>query len=768
MGRADGIHWGTGQSPTGFEGLDDPIMLILAADAPTIMNEPEAQWHYADVKKARPDGLTIWRASPQAKPAERNWDAHIFSRDVFDNIDQHFGRTTEHPTDILLLNELNLDYERGDSKNDGGAFDTNRDNWPVLYVMISQFLDELLSYCKERASDRGFTPRWWYQGWAPGHGEMMPEIAKFWVPRARRYDGIVLHAYTTADVIEADVEWYRETFPNHPLLVGEWNTINWEGPGRLDHEIEIRKRLKQMCAADQNLSACYFIYRWTEDASHEHDIEGNEERLRIWDGTVPFDESTPEVPPVVDNYFPLPVDNNGNEWQATRDVVKVDTPSVAGAYGLPTYVLWAGFMAEAGRDLSSQERWHLWTSEAKDYIAARDKDGLRDILERCRLKGTNDISFGVGHRAWRWSELYNGRQYDLDSILEFRKRMIQDHGYAMHDMARTLSANWLKTGGDPHQTLYLYNKPDGSASDNVKANYDEKLAMSAAEWGLDTSTAPPPTTTVGAVTFVDYTDPMPAGSYPSVPNGCIWHGSRSGKASNPLHAEFVGTANYEVNNPDGLGWTATIGEYEVGVHMSPSVWGWNARGSSKLHLAVEFAQPTVDSPITDGQVEAFCQWWETRVRPIWTGIHDYFPTHAELDGSAEYGPKDGKTDVFPFGSYEAEELRTRVLDRLDQIRGETKAPPPPVTPAVEMMAVERGKWEMMIITAGYLGGDVAQRLEVARASLGLPPKPKTEAQMTKADWKAYAEALEAMIHKHYQEDGAIKDEIIRATQDALK
>ena len=50
----------------GGEGLADPIMSILSSDSPTILNEPEARWLYHDVAGARPDALTVWRASPQA------------------------------------------------------------------------------------------------------------------------------------------------------------------------------------------------------------------------------------------------------------------------------------------------------------------------------------------------------------------------------------------------------------------------------------------------------------------------------------------------------------------------------------------------------------------------------------------------------------------------------------------------------------------------------------------------------------------------------
>ena len=97
--RVDGIHWRTGGAPGGRDGARDPILRVLAPDAATILNEPEAQWHWTAVAEARPDGLTVYRASPQAKPADVGWDAHAFSREVFKNLDAYTtGPAATRPT----------------------------------------------------------------------------------------------------------------------------------------------------------------------------------------------------------------------------------------------------------------------------------------------------------------------------------------------------------------------------------------------------------------------------------------------------------------------------------------------------------------------------------------------------------------------------------------------------------------------------------------------------------------------------------------------
>lgn len=149
------------------------------------------------------------------------------------------------------------------------------------------------------------------------------------------------------------------------------------------------------------------------------------------------------------------------------------------------------------------------------------------------------------------------------------------------------------------------------------------------------------------------------------PGGVILHGSRSGATGNTTHQEFLGTANYAVNEPSGLGWNATIGDDEIALHMSTRQWGWNARACSDLYLAVEFAQPVEATPISDAQVRAFC-WFFAQARKAWPQLPKNFPTHAELDGTPDYGGYyDGKTDVFSReDSARVFDLRQRITARL--------------------------------------------------------------------------------------------------------
>lgn len=74
----------------------------------------------------------------------------------------------------------------------------------------------------------------------------------------------------------------------------------------------------------------------------------------------------------------------------------------------------------------------------------------------------------------------------------------------------------------------------------------------------------------------------------------------------------------------------------------------------------------------------------------------------------------------------------------------------------------------LISTVGYLGGDIPRRLDAEILSqMPIPPLEPKASKRTKAYWEARAKALEKEIHEAYRDGTAIKDEIIRAAQEAL-
>jgi hypothetical protein len=153
-----------------------------------------------------------------------------------------------------------------------------------------------------------------------------------------------------------------------------------------------------------------------------------------------------------------------------------------------------------------------------------------------------------------------------------------------------------------------------------------------------------------------------AGSFAVQPRGVILHGSRGG--ADDVMTEYRGTKAWAVGNPAGLCWNATIGPSVYCVHLPARQWGWNAREHSQDFLAVEFAQPTIASPIPDSMVAAFVAWFRAEVAPAWPGLTPrvlLLPMHSELPA----GKRDGKTDAFRADSAGAKHLRARIYAGLE-------------------------------------------------------------------------------------------------------
>lgn len=169
---------------------------------------------------------------------------------------------------------------------------------------------------------------------------------------------------------------------------------------------------------------------------------------------------------------------------------------------------------------------------------------------------------------------------------------------------------------------------------------------------------------VGAPTILDRPSPYIAGVFTACPKGFLLHSSRSGLAHSE-YDEFLSTAAYCQNNPDGLSWHASIGPGVIAIHMRPQVWGWNARSpASSEWIAVEFSQGRLGDPIGDEQVDAFCAYAVGRVKTVWPAIPLVFINHSEL---AE-GIADGKSDAYPIGP-QADAFKARVAARLAQFLG---------------------------------------------------------------------------------------------------
>lgn len=379
----------------------------------------------------------------------------------------------------------------------------------------------------------------------------------------------------------------------------------------------------------------------------------------------------------------------------TRDDVLAAARSAAAEAGIPVELLVACGIAESNL-----------TADAR-----RPRDQAQDAAY------WPDVSFGAWQQTVRWAPEYQGgAQYPgADEVLRVG-RLYLDPSHAARVAARQLAANYRKRPDDLQWVLERYNKPNGEVTAGVRANYARGLAEARRILG-----EPPPAPAPSGIVYEDYRDPEPAGRFASMPKGIILHGSRSGRAGNPKAAEYRGTASWEVNNPGGLGWHATVGEGVVAVHLEPTEWGWNARAASDEYLAVEIAQATVDEPVTDAQVDALADWITTRVLPVWPGLPMRFPSHAEVEKSGETGAIDGKTDVFPAGDPRMDELRSRLVERLGAMINPPKPVPAPsdelamlrkrVAALEAQLADKSARLDGEVSKVGYLTGDVGDALQ---------------------------------------------------------
>lgn len=322
------------------------------------------------------------------------------------------------------------------------------------------------------------------------------------------------------------------------------------------------------------------------------------------------------------------------------------------------------------RQIQQESGWAHWRADGSVKASPTGSMGLGQLNSRFYPRSD-------------WEDPYTNLAKSIEIMASYLKRF-GSYRYAL------ASYNWGpgNVGG--------YTKPDGT----VVPPWDGRRETISAQgahyldvilgpgWPEPTATNEPGPTPV-ATTFEDYRDPGHA-QFARMPKGVVLHGSRSGKAGNPLDAEYTGTANWELNNPNGYAWHATIGAGRVAMHLTAREWGQHDPWASQEYLGVEFAQPTVNDTITDAQVDAFCDWFTVHVLPVWPSIPLHFPSHAEVD--REYGQNQGKTDAYPLNDPRMDALRARIMARL-------KPQEPPVHVPDEVFAqpgeVGSGLLEMM-------------------------------------------------------------------------
>jgi hypothetical protein len=272
-----------------------------------------------------------------------------------------------------------------------------------------------------------------------------------------------------------------------------------------------------------------------------------------------------------------------------------------------------------------------------------------------------DVSAGLFHQAVKWAKSYklgdaSASEENIAAVFDVLKN---DLPRAADIAGRQLGHHW-KFQQNGLDALSRYNAPSLEWANNP--NFENILR------GWNASAAFVVGDEVVYTPRIDHDRGTVSGTFSGAPTGIILHGSRSGTPRS-TQEEYDLTRRFAASGTE-LGWNVTVGNDAICLHMSPREWGWNARDASPRHLACEFAQPTVDDEISDGQVRALCWWIQTEVLPVWPDLDVHsLPTHAELPA----GGRDGKTDVFPRGDPRVTELRARIIACLNGETGEEDA-----------------------------------------------------------------------------------------------
>lgn len=483
-----GLHWANGAC--------DRETLAGYPGSAFLLCSPEARWHYDWIRTARPDATVIWRAIPRdgKKPAHLGYQAKKVATECLTHWDDQPHGGDEH---FLPLNELSLNYERGDDRDDFSDLETRYSTLASLLAAMAPILKSTL----------GPDVKLHFPAWAAGHGEW--EHLDRWKWATEAYDVIHFHAYGSLDSIVETYWKYRDAFPEKPLFLGEWNSgVNPGGPDfrvlGVTEEREILKWLALVTARDPLfLGATYFIYRWYDGwAENSFDVDGNAERTELFmhppdvSPLVVVPPSPTPPPPPAEAMEPLPVysyDDTLAIGIAVADELKLPHRLVIGC-GIAESNLEADARRPSDPALDqsywpdvSGGAWQQTIRYDPDYRGGDAYPGQAEVARVYRLQCD----------AWRAARVA-ARQL---------KTHLQEQAQTTDDDLRSLDArDDLLLGA-----MYRYNWPGGHGkpySAQHQHTYTDGLSKASAILGIHATT--PPTETDGSW-FADFDrdEPMP-------------------------------------------------------------------------------------------------------------------------------------------------------------------------------------------------------------------------------------------------------------------
>lgn len=282
---------------------------ILSLPSPDLLMLGSEHWHVVEAQNAGKRVLFRGMARPGYRPAELNWDASDYVREITRDLERLPPGTVKQ---FVAWNELNLQDERGDHEPDHGDL-------TAMMTRIGRFTRDVVILLRRK-----------YPGVELHYGAFAPkdecDYVDLWRAAAESCDVIDVHAYGHGVGIVGHIDKYAGLFPNHPIHLTEWHS-DFEG---VEADRDTLALLANYAAVHQDFRAYYFLWRWDGAPAHQRDlaraiaIESNGSRMALFlspPQAAPLPEPIPEPEPAMPDPW--------EHWTADRIAEATDCPVAA-------------------------------------------------------------------------------------------------------------------------------------------------------------------------------------------------------------------------------------------------------------------------------------------------------------------------------------------------------------------------------------------------------------------------------------------------------
>lgn len=405
-----------------------------------IMLDSEFKWRRdEEIRAYKPNARIVFRPLPDSL---YNFNARRVVLDIVRNLRPDQFRDPNF--EIVPFNESDLNYERGDDKND---LDFEVQRW-VKRETARMFL-EIVSILKEEYDYKG---KIHFPAWAQGHWDQ--ELVDEWSPAIDKADAIHIHPYGNVDTVSRIVDWYKRRFRGKEIIVSEWADPN----GNIESEREV---LRWLC--EQGIPSAFFIWEWFYTNDRRFDVVGNPARLKLFQNPPLFTSGETELKLEPKNGGTL---TESEAVQLTYDIAK--------EIGVDFVDALTGVKAEG---LASSVRWNTKTIDAERAIQDNDVVKLRQIFDEIVSRGKQcDISFGLLQRSVCLSD--DGNTWDTNVSLAEVMDTRRNHLNPTHSLRVGLRTykKYRASSRDGIEAWFRYNYPSGNGAPKsaaIERNYRE-------------------------------------------------------------------------------------------------------------------------------------------------------------------------------------------------------------------------------------------------------------------------------------------------------